>query len=704
MKKYSKHYLASLSTLALLQSPVLAQETVADTADFTLEEIVVTAQKREQRLIEVPMSITALGGTELEERGIDSIQDLSFAVPGLTMREDGPGSYQIFLRGIANAYGGGSLVSVYQDEVPMNLTGYDVLPTRTLDIARVEVLKGPQGTLYGQGAVAGTVRYITNDPNLEDFEGHVDATLTSVAGGELGTEFTGIANVPLVRGKFAVRVAATVKNGGGWQDQPEAGIEDGNDEELTNLRFKALWRPNEDFELMATFVSYHAEYELGQGYEQPDRTVFVAIDPSKELIPKIWDYELYNLTMSYDLGAMEIMSSTSYVDQYHQYPFAYRGGEDTIYLGQYEGNDLRYNPGEQFTQEVRLSSTGEGPFQWTVGGFYRDMKRSLTAYFEYDYFGFVVTDQEFFSENTSKSYAAFANASYKLTDRLEVGAGVRYFEDKGSETNGFAPAAVTEEGKFDTVNPRFYLSYAVTDDLNFYASVAKGFRSGGFNTGGNPPFNPESLWSYEAGLKGTALDGALYFDLAAYYTEYNDMLRRGLVFLGPELGLQQLVSNVGAAEVKGLEASFSWRATDALTFSASGTVIDAEVTEITADDTANIVGDPIDYVPDFSFTLGANYDFMWSADMPGFFRVDYSYRDEMPYVDRTSFPGDNVPQYSDSIGLLDARIGLTSGNVKFELFAQNLTNENKWIDPYHEWNNANRTRPRTIGVKIGLDF
>ncbi|WCL53395.1 TonB-dependent receptor [Gimibacter soli] len=702
MNKRTGKFLTSLSALALLQTG--AANAAADGVDLTFEEIVVTAQKREQRLMEVPMAITAFGGTELEQRGIDSIQDLSFAVPGLTMREDGPGSYQIFLRGIANAYGGGSLVSVYQDEVPMNLTGYDVLPTRTLDLARIEVLKGPQGTLYGQGAVAGTVRYITNDPKLDEFEGSMDATLTSVKSGDMGAEVTGVFNIPVVKDKLAVRIAATGKTGGGWQDQPEVGIEDGNDEELTNLRVKVLWQPTENLSLLGTFISYHAEYELGQGYEQPDRTVFVALDPAKTLIPKVWDYELYNLTMTYDFGGAELMSSTSYVSQDHQYPFAYRGGEETVYGGNYAGNDLRYNPGNQFTQELRLSSTGDGPFQWTLGGFYRDMERSLTAYFEYDYFGFIVEDQEYFSENTSKSHALFANASYKLTDRFEVGAGIRYFKDKASETNGFAPDSVTEKGSFDTVNPRFYLSYAISDDANLYASVGKGFRSGGFNTGGNPPFNPESLWSYEVGLKGSLADGAVYYDLAAYYTEYNDMLRRGLVFLGPELGLQQLVSNVGAAEVKGLEASINWKVTDALTFSAAGTVIDAEVTEITAEDTANVVGDPIDYVPDFSFTLGANYDFNWNADTPGFFRVDYSYRDKLPYVDLTSFPAENTPQYSDKIALLDARVGATLGQFDIEVFVQNLTNENKYIDPYHDWNNANRTRPRTIGVSVGLDF
>ncbi|MFC3053557.1 TonB-dependent receptor [Kordiimonas pumila] len=690
---YTKMF--AVSAFALMPSVAMPAAQAAD-GELQFEEIIVTAQKREQRLIEVPMAITAMSGTELEQRGIDSIQDLSFAVPGLTMREDGPGSYQIFLRGIANAYGGGSLVSVYQDETPMNLTGYDVLPTRTMDLARIEVLKGPQGTLYGQGSVAGTVRYITNDPNLNDFEGRIEAELTSVSSGDLGTKFTGVVNVPVVEGKFALRLATTFENGGGWQDHPEAGIEDGNGDDLTNIRLKALWKPTDELSVLATFVSYHAEYQLGMGYEQPDHTIYVPINPTEPMIPKVWDYELYNLEVTYDFGFAELLSSTSYAEMDHQYPFTYIGGPETIYEGGYFGSDDRYNPGKQFTQEVRLTSNGDGPLQWTVGGFYRDMERSLTAYFAYEYFGFLVEDQYYYSENKNESFAVFANSSYKITDKLEVGAGIRYFEDHAEEDG--------QTATFDTVNPRFYLSYALNDDVNFYASVAKGFRSGGFNYVGAPDFQPESLWSYEAGFKGSLLDGALYMDIAAYYTEYNDMLRRGLVFAGVDLGLQQLTSNVGKGEVKGIEASFSWKATDALTINANGTIIDAEVVEVNAEDSTNIAGDPIDYVPDFSFTVGANYDFNWSDEMPGFVRVDYSYRDEMPYVDRSSFPDENLPQFSDAVGLLDARVGLTAGNVNFEIFAQNLANVNKYIDPYHQWNNANRTRPRTIGVKVGLDF
>lgn len=696
-----------LAVLALVAPSVQAQVRGVAEEDRVLEEIVVTASKREERVIDVPMAVVTFTGEDLEVKGIDSIQDLSFAVPGLTMREDGPGSYQIFLRGIANAYGGGALVSVYQDEVPLTMNGYNVLPSRVLDLARVEVLKGPQGTLYGQGSVGGTIRYITNRPLLNTFEGRVEGQVFNVADGAWGTQFQGIVNVPVVDDQLAFRVAADLGNGGGWQDQTAAGIEDGNGEDLRNIRLQGLWKPVEAMDVFFTYVNYHAEYELGQGYENEDREVYVAIDPSLRLIPKVWDYDLYNLEVHYDFDSFEVMSSTAYTKMDHQYPFSYFGGPETVYEGVLSGYSNRYNPGDQFSEELRFTSTNDSPLQWTAGLFYRDMKvETNIPVGATDYFG-TVYYFSYFAENTSKSISVFADASYQFNDQWNVGVGARYFSDDASET---VDLGTTQKGTFNSFDPRIYATYSVAENKNFYASISSGFRSGGFN-GYNfvngeelPDFDPESLWAYELGYKATVLDGSLFMDLAAYYNSYDDMLRRGLILVDSEIGLQSFTSNIGKAEIWGLEASFNWRATDSLTLNFSGSYIDAEITKLTAEGSANIEGDPIDYVPEFSLSIGGNFDFNWSDDMPGYINVSYNYRDELPYVDRTSFPAENVPQYSDKISLVDARVGLVYGNTYTELYVQNLTNANKWIDPYHGWNNANRTRPRAIGILFGVRF
>jgi outer membrane receptor protein involved in Fe transport len=280
---------------------------------------------------------------------------------------------------------------------------------------------------------------------------------------------------------------------------------------------------------------------------------------------------------------------------------------------------------------------------------------------------------------------------------------VRYFtEDQTTQTTH--DGSDLEKDSFDSVDPRVYASFKVTDDVNVYASVAKGFRSGGFNLGPLPNYDPESLYSYEIGVKGQTPDRSVTFEAATYYSDYKDMLRRGLVFVGSTNTLESLTSNVGTAHIKGVEGGVTWRATRSLTLNTTASWIDSKITKVNATDATNLAGDRIDYVPRFAYTVGANYGFNWSAEMPGYFRLDYNWRGKVDYTDRTSFPAANVPQESDKIGLLDGRLGLDYKAASFELYGTNLTNENKWIDPYYDWGNANRTRPRTIGLQVGYRF
>lgn len=152
-------------------------------------------------------------------------------------------------------------------------------------------------------------------------------------------------------------------------------------------------------------------------------------------------------------------------------------------------------------------------------------------------------------------------------------------------------------------------------------------------------------------------------------------------------------------DIYGLEGGFAFRPTEGLTLSATAAWLDTEVKEIRADDATNLPGDSPDYVPELSYSVSGVYEFDWAAGLPGFVRLDYSYRDEVSYVDRSSF--DVVPQFADTIGLLGARAGVqVSDNLAIEIFGSNLTNENEWLDPYHEWRNANRAKPRMVGVKI----
>ena len=708
-EKLIKHRLL----IAAAMAPFMATGAASAEEVANKDIITVTALKRGEQLLEdVPIAITAITGAELDQRGITTITDLQYAVPGLTMREDGPGTNIIFLRGIVNQYGNGAVVGQYLDEIPMTLTAFDQLNVRSHDLERIEVLKGPQGTLYGQGSVAGTVRYITKKPNLTEFEGSTTGSLGFVDDGDALWEVTNVTNIPLIQDKMALRVSSVFQGGGGWQDQPEAGIENGNNQYMTNVRSKFLWDVTDWLDAEATYIYYRNESELGLGYEDPDRTIFVAGDPSTVLIPKIQTNHIGNLTLTADLGFAQFTSATSYIDNDHQYPFAYQCGVETN-CDPFEGNDDRYDEGSLFSQEARLSSQGDSALQWTFGFFYADIEDSLVAdYRTFDAssatpFDSIFTDQ-FVSDGTSKSYAIFGDVSYQLTDRLLLGVGGRYFHDKQTEfSNSTAlldpTGGESQSDTFDDFAPRGYIKYDLTDDVNVYASAGSGFRSGGFNSAGDPPHDPETVFAYELGVKGSAVDGALTFEVAGFYNDYSDMLRRGLVFIdeGGVSRFASLLSNIGDVDIFGVEAGFAYEVVEDFTFSASGSWIDTEVKEIRADDATNLPGDQLDYVPEVSFTVSGVYQFEVGS-APGFARLDYAYRDAVSYTDRSSF--DVVPQFSDSINQLNARIGVSFDNVSVEVFGSNLTNENKYVDPYHQWRNANRTRPRVIGVKVGVDY
>ena len=261
----------------------------------------------------------------------------------------------------------------------------------------------------------------------------------------------------------------------------------------------------------------------------------------------------------------------------------------------------------QFTQELRLVSKGDGKFNYTIGAYYRD----ADSYFQGSgetLFNSVVYPFPYAFANTSKSWSLFADASVKVNDRLEIGAGVRTFEDD----QGYDEYGIAKSETFNSTDPRVYVSYAITDHVKIYANIAEGFRSGGFNSFSNPSYGPEKMRNYEIGAKGLVADGSLSFEMAAYFTDYQDMIRRGLLIVNSQF--ENIQANIGNVEIKGLEAGFGWHATERLTLSASGAYIHSEIVEIAADNSVNEVGDPSDYVPETSFTLAADYALQMDAE------------------------------------------------------------------------------------------
>jgi iron complex outermembrane receptor protein len=674
----------------------VAGGTQAETEVTTLEEVIVTAQKRTQRLIDVPLSVVALSGETLERAGVDTLLDMSHAVPGLVVSDAGGGFIRYFIRGIGNVYGSPSttLVGVYLDEADVTSSASSQLDLRTQDIERVEVLKGPQGTLYGAGSSGGTVRFITRDPQLDRFAASGDVDMYFTDGGDSSQAVSAVLNLPVVEDVFGLRMVGNFGDLGGWVDQPAAERKDTNNQELREVRVKALWKPLEDLTLKGMVYVHRNEGDGIASSTDEDYQLDAATDPTRHM-PFASDFDVYNLTATYDFPALTILSSSTYVDNSVNLSlsqkYALEPPPAPLFEALSNGNSTDT---KVFTQEIRLNAQGDR-VNWTAGAFYKDVSYRNRNTLELSIADVNLGTIPLFGEETSKSGSLFGDVSYKLTERAEIGAGVRYFEDDLQSFDG----AERRDGNFHSVDPRVYFSYGITADVRLYVSAADGFRSGGFNTenGELTTFDPEKVRSYELGVKASLLERRLSLEAAAFYSNYDDiqMFRLDSSNLGS-------VDNGGDARVRGIDAAVDWQATDQLRLQLSGNISDSEIVSLAPGVLAVVEGDPIDYTTDYAVNAAGTYSFAWAAGLPGFVRFDYSRVGPSHVTDR-SIP---VPiLYESEINeFVNARIGLQWNRWSIELYGLNLTNEDRLQDPNGGYGFGARPRPRTVGLRIGGGF
>jgi len=673
-----------------------------------LEEVVVTAQKRSERLQDVPMSIVAITADELQQRNITNIDDLSLAVPGLSIMSDGSATRRIMLRGISNTAGNGStsLVGLYLDEASVTGGLSSQLDLQTYDLERVEILRGPQGTLYGDGSVGGTIRFITRNPALDRFEMNADVTALFTEYGAPSQHIAEVVNIPLLENELGLRIAGTFNHDGGWIDQPAAGQENINARNLADVRVKASWQPAADFTVNAMAVIHRKQGGLNSGEDANGnytQTFNLTTTPTTHD-----DFNIYNLTLAYDLAAVRLLSTSTYIDQQQRVDNVGTFFQITPPgTGLYEVYQNYSGKNETFSEELRLSSNGSGPWRWTLGGFYRHALGELDTPVAYADFGgppgtplpAPLPASE--ATTSSKSVAVFGDTSYQLAERLTLGAGLRYFHDDQ------ASSPPEQSGTFHATSPRGYAQYRISERANVYASAAKGFRSGGFNYAPNvPTFAPESVWTYELGTKMSLLDHRLSIDADLFYSKYQNYIVAGLDPAQPQLG--NYYQNAGNAVIKGVEWDLAWRALEHWTFSLNGDYLHAVFTRINSADTVYVVGDPLDLFPRYTFTVSVQREFQWLGK-PGFARVDYNQQGRETFRDRNV--AGPTPWYfgeSDVISMLNVNTGWHwSDNLTLGLFAQNLLNERGLISPYSPNTESDaeiRPRPRTFGVNFSVKF
>lgn len=689
-----------------------------------LEEVIVTAQKREERTIDVPMSITAISGDRLIEEGVRNTLDLSQSVPGLAVSETGPGRQAIIVRGIFSQRGTSSLTGVYLDEMPLSGVQDGGIPSypdlRTIDLERIEVLKGPQGTLFGEGAAGGVVRFITKSPDLSNFGGEVSAEVSDTTDGGWSSEVRGVVNMPIAEQRFGVRLAGSYENRSGWIDQPSIGRENINDADVKHGRAKAVYTPLPGLEFIGLIEVHRDKGGASNIVNQTPledsnfRQAFDLYAPTDYTN----DYDLYNLTVTYNLGFAKLLSSTSYAELETNQNFTQLlEGSPNPWLEIYQ--PLIRNTSIT-SQEIRLTSTGGGRANWTLGAAYKDSEliskiseRGADARLLGGAISFAGLSAGQKDVGKSESWAAFGDASFDLLKNFEVGGGLRYFSDERealSQASATAPLLNGGSGTFNKLTYRVYGKYQFTSSTNMYASVATGFRSGGFNTpaviarGAPPAVGEENTKFYEIGVKSALLDGRLRVDAAVYYGEFSDMQEQYFT-ISPVDGAPLFYTINGQdAELQGFEADIAWAVTDQLTLSLAGGKIDSEITEIKPGvRTIYQLGDPINQVPDYNLSMTADYRFSWSTLVPGSAMISYSRQGQSFDTNRNSafvlVPQTEVPEKD----FVNVSLGGEWRGWNLNLFGRNLLNESDLLFPTSNgW--SSQARPRSFGVLIGKSF
>ena len=727
-----------------------------------LEEIVVTSQKREESSQDIGVAVTVLGSDQLINANIDNIQDLQNLAPSLQVGESF-GFAQVMIRGIGtdNPFAGGDpSVGMHIDGV---ITGQSSAQFGSLfDIARIEVLRGPQGTLYGRNTTGGSVNVITNRPT-EATSGYARLTLGNydligfegAVGGSLADK---------LQGRLAVRKV----DRGGYGENIADGS-DIDDADQTSLRGQLLWSMSDYMDLRLA-VEYHEEDDANYmpkfrapSYEpaplpalEPQPTTGVrAADPrnlnSNVNLQNARDQNSYTLEYNWAISnSLSLISLTNHqtFEKVPQADFDMTSVDFYIWSESFET--------EQFSEELRFNFEGE-KLHGLIGLFYYTEDIESDNRLDLPLFPQAVADSvpvlngcgiddnvsnqivgappevlcfHFRGTAEAEAYALFANVVYVLTPSLKLNFGVRYSDEKrrGDTDRWTAPGApiltFADERSFSEVSPSVRMEWFPAEDLLFYGSYSEGFKSGIFLSGQTSPvLEPEIVDAYELGMKGTFLERRLQLNAAAFLYDYTDLQQGRSVPAGTS-GFTLVYENAASAEIEGIEAEFSWLASDHLRIGGSATYLDAAFDDYVTTDpfdtvfqqlglippdvdlSQQLAGNRMVQAPEWSWTLATTLDFMlsdsgWSTSTT----VAASYKDEIYF---SQFNHDALSQ--DSVTTLNANILFTSPDERWTVNAwgKNLTDETIYMGTFIL--NSSRTNagflapPRTYGLTVGYQF
>lgn len=705
--------LALLASTAVLPASALAQANTPTREPGNADEIIVTAQRYEQRVQDVPIAVSVIGAKELEGRGVTSLSELQYSVPGLSTFDTGIGRQNVQLRGISNVIGSAT-VGFYLDETPLSVdTTSDALDIRLIDLERVEILRGPQATLYGQGSMGGTIRYIPAAPRLDAVTGSISGEWGSTRDGDNSYKAVGVLNVPLTTDVAAVRVAAAYERVGGYIDNAATGEADINRADIYTIRGSFLFRPTEQFSLSLMGL-YQESEQRNQNIGIDRRTASVVPMPLTDR------YTLLQGKFSYDLGFAELSSSLSYIDRVNttQYdltsafvpaltappPFGFGlpvGFIDRIAITATSDYEI-------FATETRLLSRGDGPLSWQLGVSYYDADINTFGGTSPSPgalpFAIIASDDK----RSNEAVTVYGEASIAFTSQLRGSLGLRYSSERrtrvAESTNFGLTSLDIGDATFRTLNPRGSLTYELSRNSMVFASAAKGFRSGGFNqvsAGGGvvpvpPTYRPDEIWTYELGTKHQLFGNRLVLDASVYRSEWSDVQSNNFA----PGGILTIVNNSGHVSGWGVDLAVTARPAAGLSLTAAYGWNNLAFDQATAD---KAVGDPVDYAVPQSWSGSIDYRPAFTSSINGIFRFDYQHADQAQVTLR------NQPLSVVRLparDLVNLRIGAALGPVEVTVFANNLLDEDApvVIGPSGLILENVEQRPRVIGIATNFRF
>jgi iron complex outermembrane recepter protein len=734
-----------------------------------LEEIVVTAEKRESTVQKTPISMTAVTQADIEAQGLSNFREIAEQTPGVSMKTSGPGQTEFEIRGLDATGGFSPTVGFYLDDAPLTAPaqaaqGKVVVDPDLYDLNRVEVLRGPQGTLYGAGSMGGTIKLVTNAPQLNTVAVSAQTTESGTDGGGFNWGGSAMLNLPLAQDVAAVRFVATYKDTSGWIDrivlnpfpmETNGGTARGNVlaapvqarypnvnwEKLEGGRVSLLLKVGDQLTIEPGVM--HQKISTGGPFTIDDPPgVDAHYQPFDIAEPLEDNFSLYTLTIKYHFDGADLTSATAKWNRHDEQTqdisetIQWLLGDPSFYgpMGIGGGSQEETDFTDQFSEEIRLASNGDGRFQWLGGFFFSDFRSNTTSLSDYTGLEPIFDTSDLIAVGEPIRIiqrALFGETSYKLTDQLKATLGLRYYRYSSSEeaiNSGIAsiaggPGTVLEFGSADNkgFNPKVNLAYTPIDDVLLYTTAAKGFRPGGPNTPvpltgpaqcltgpGNlqslglssapNQFNPDNVWSYEVGEKARALGNTFQINSDVYYESWTNVQQ----LVDPTCGFS-FTANAGTATVYGSEIEL------AANLSPSWTVTqNVGYTHATFDDTVRatdtVKGQKLLDVPDVTATTAVMYSIPVSAVYNFTARGTYTYVGPMQDI---TYVRNNLPGYS----LVNSRAGITSDKFSAYLFCDNVTNKtailtnnnaqtvntpllNRWVT----------NQPRTIGVDVQVRY